>query len=127
MTRFTLTLVLLLSISVVFALPAAADPKVSKSVLTTADGTTVVILSISASGKDIYGISISDASGSIEDISVPDGWAGVASNDRIVFRTSDKPIASGRSNTFRIVTKKADAGLNVTFSDKKTAFAAESI
>ena len=122
MTRFNRTLFLTSILCVLLALPAMAAPKASKSVLTSDDGTTVVVLSVSASGKAVYGVTVSDASASVEDIIAPEGWVGIATDDMILFRTVDTPIASGKSMSFRIVTKNADATLGVTFRDKKTTF-----
>lgn len=128
MTRFALSTLLVLALGTILALPAsAAEPQVSKRVLADAGGTSVVLLNVTASGRDIYGISISDASGSIEDIVSPNGWAGVTSGDRVVFRTSDTPIGSGKTVTFRIVTKNKDAGLTLLFRDSKSVFSQSSL
>jgi hypothetical protein len=122
MTRFNRTLFLAGVICVLAALPAlAADPTVSKSVL--ADGDMdVVILKVSASTRAVYGITITDATASIDDIVAPEGWVGIATDDMIMFRTVDTPIGSGAAALFRIVTKNSGATLSVTFRDLKTAF-----
>jgi hypothetical protein len=106
------------------ALPAlAADPSVTKSVLSTDDGSTVVVvLRVSAADKAVYGITVSDGSASVEDIVAPEGWVGIATDDMVMFRTVDTPIASGKALSFRIVTKNSEATLGVTFRDKKSAF-----
>ena len=57
MTRFNRTILLGGVLCVLMALPAlAADPSVTKSVLSTDDGSTVVVvLTVSAAGKDCGG------------------------------------------------------------------------
>lgn len=123
MTRFNRTFLLAGLLCVLMALPAlAADPKVSKSILTTDDGSSVVVLRVSAADKAVYGVTISDGSASVEDIVAPDGWVGIATDDMVMFRTTDKPIKSGGSVSFRIVTKNSDATLGVTFRDKRNQF-----
>jgi hypothetical protein len=105
------------------ALPAlAADPSVTKSVLSMEDGSTVLVLRVSAAGKAVYGITVSDGSASVEDIVAPEGWVGIATDDMILFRTVDTPIASGKALSFRIVTKNSQATLGVTFRDKDNTF-----
>ena len=113
MTRFNRSIALAGAICVLLALPAlASDPGATKSVLTTADGS-------------VYGINVSDASASLEDISVPDGWVGIATDDMILLRTLDNPIGAGEAVSFRIVTKNSQAPLGLVFRDKKTAFASK--
>jgi hypothetical protein len=123
MTRFNRTILLVGVLCVLMALPAlAADPTVTKRVLSTDDGSSVVVLRVSASDKAVYGITVSDASASVDDIVAPDGWVGIATDDMIMFRTVDKPISSGKSLSFRIVTKNSQATLGVTFRDKRNNF-----
>ena len=127
MTRFNRTILLTGLICVLMALPAlAADPSVSKSVLATQDGSSVVVLRVSVSDQAVYGINVSDASASVEDVVVPDGWVGIATDDMIMFRTLDNPISLGQSVSFRIVTKNPQASLDVVFRDKKTAIGSRS-
>ena len=121
MTRFNRTILLAGLVCVLIALPAlAADPKVTKSVQSAGDGSSVVVLRVSAADRNVYGITISDGSASVEDIIAPEGWVGIATDDMVMFRTVDSPIPSGRSLSFRIVTKNSDAALGVTFHDKRT-------
>jgi len=123
MTRFHRTILLGGVLCVLVALPAlAADPKVTKSVLSTEDGTSVVVLRVSAAEKPVYGITVSDGSASVEDILAPKGWVGIATDDMVMFRTVDTPIASGKALSFRIVTKNSEATLGVTFRDKHNTF-----
>jgi hypothetical protein len=123
MTRFNRIIISLAALGVLFAVPAlAADPGVSKSVLGQDDGTSVVVLNVSAKDRDIYGITVSDASASIDDIVAPNGWIALSAGDVVVFRTVDTPIKSGQSVAFRIVTTNSQASLNVTFRDAKSAF-----
>jgi hypothetical protein len=128
MTRISLTITILVAMVVMAAVPAmAADPVVSKKVLTEADGTSVVIISISAKDRAIYGITVKDASGSIEDIVAPNGWAALSAGDVASFRTVDTPIASGKSLAFRVVTTNKDADFGITFRDAKSSFGNKSI
>ena len=124
MTRFNRTILLGGVLCVLMALPAlAADPSVTKSVLSTDDGSTVVVvLRVSAASKAVYGITVSDGSASVEDIVAPEGWVGIATDNMVMFRTVDTPIASGKALSFRIVTKNSEATLGVTFRDQKSAF-----
>jgi F420-0:gamma-glutamyl ligase-like protein len=122
MTRFSKIILLIAAVSLMATAPAmAADPDVSKTVLTS-EGDAVVILSVTARGRSVYGVTITDATESIDDIVAPNGWVGIASGDRVTFRTVDTPIASGGSLAFRLVTKNAQAGLSVTFRDAKSPF-----
>lgn len=126
MTRFNCSILVATVICALFALPALArDPSVTKSVLTSEDGSSVVVVSVSAAERAVYGINISDASASLEDIAAPDGWVGIATDGMIMFRTMDNPIDAGKSLSFRIVTKNSQAPLGFVFRDKKTAFAAK--
>jgi hypothetical protein len=105
------------------ALPAlAADPGVTKNIVTNEEGESVVVLTVSAAEKAVFGITVSDASASVEDIIAPDGWVGIATDDMVMFRTMEKPITSGKALTFRIVTTDTEAPLSVTFRDKKRNF-----
>ena len=122
--RFTLTMLVVVALGLTLAVPAtAADPQASKRVMTDADGSSVVLINVVATSREIYAISIADASSSIEDIIAPNGWVGISSGDRVLFRTGDSPITPGSSVTFRLVTKNSNASLGVVFSDAKTAFA----
>jgi len=100
----------------------AADPSVSKRVITSGEGMGVMIVTVTAADRAVYGITINDPSGSFDDLTVPDGWAGVASGDKIVLRTIDKPIKAGSSAAFRIVTGNTGASLSLMFRDNKSAF-----
>lgn len=121
--RFTLNMLVLVTLGMTLAAPAtAADPQASKRVMTDADGSSVVLVNVVATSREIYAISINDASSSIEDIVAPNGWVGISSGDRVLFRTGDSPITPGKSVTFRIVTKNSNASLGIVFSDAKTAF-----
>lgn len=116
-------MLVLVTLGMTLAAPAtAADPQASKRVMTDADGSSVVLVNVVATSREIYAISINDASSSIEDIVAPNGWVGISSGDRVLFRTGDSPITPGKSVTFRIVTKNSNASLGIVFSDAKTAF-----
>ena len=123
MTRFTTILLLIGVFSLLVSAPAmAADPSVSKTVLTTEGEDAVVILNVTARGRAVYGLTVVDATESVSDIVAPKGWVGIASGDLVTFRTLENPIASGASMAFRIVTKNPQANMSVTFRDAKSAF-----
>jgi hypothetical protein len=123
MTRFNRLALVAGVFCVVAALPAlAADPTVSKSVFATEEGgSSVILLTVSGADHAVYGVTVSDASASLEDIIVPEGWVGIATDDLILFRTLEEPITSGKQVVFRIVTKNAGSTLGVTFRDLQTA------
>jgi len=98
----------------------AAEPALEKRVLTEDEGTAVILIEIRAANHDIYGVTIVDESGSITDIIAPKGWAGISSGDRVVFTTTDRPIAEGRSVAFKMVTTDRGAPLGVTFRDAQS-------
>lgn len=123
MTRFTTIMLLIGAFSLLVSAPAmAADPSVSKTVLTTEGEDAVVILRVTARGRAVYGLTVVDATESVSDIVAPKGWVGIASGDLVTFRTLENPIASGSSLAFRIVTKNPQSGMSVTFRDAKSAF-----
>jgi len=103
----------------VTAAVAAAGPKVSKTIVST-DGSSVVLLRVTAGSSSIYGVSISDPSGSIVDVVGPKGWVALATDSEVYCRTIDSPIKKGQSLTFRIVTTNPGAKLSVDFRDAKT-------
>jgi hypothetical protein len=104
------------------AVPALADdPGVTKQTIAEDDGTFIILVNVSARDRDIYGITLEDREGSIIDISSPDGWAGIASEDMIVFRTVDEPITTGMFAAFRLVTNKRP-DLRISFRDDKSSF-----
>ena len=120
MIRSTLIVLTVCALAAVIALPAlAADPVVGKSVLTEDAGTTVLKISISAANQSIYSVTVADETGSIANIFVPKGWVGISSGDKVIFR-GDKPISSGETVAFRIVTTNASAPLGITFRGLKT-------
>ncbi|MDH3217144.1 MAG: hypothetical protein OEN01_12800 [Candidatus Krumholzibacteria bacterium] len=123
MTRFNRTVLLAGSLCVLVALSALAQgPSVTKSVLGSDDGSSVVLVRVTARDQAVYGVTITDATGSVEDIVAPEGWAGITSGDLVLFRTVDTPIPSGRSLSFRIVTTNAQADMGISFRGKKSAF-----
>ena len=102
------------------ALPVfAAGPNATKSVGGSEDGTAVVEIRVTAAGESIYGVTIKDASGSIKDISAPDGWVGISSGTDVIFRTGEKPIRAGSSLTFRLLSTNEGGSLSISFRDKK--------
>ena len=121
MTR-VIRIALVLAMGALFALPVHAQgPGVTKQTLAEDDGTFIVLLNVSARDRDIYGITVEDREGSIIDISAPEGWAGIASEDMIVFRTTDTPITTGMFAAFRLVTNKRP-DLRISFRDDRSSF-----
>lgn len=121
MKRFTAVLlatVLLLALSTIYV--TAAGPRVSKSVLASDEDVTIYVLRVAASGSDIYGLTIEESSGSVEDIVSPSGWSGIAAGDYVAFNTYDKPIKSGSSKMFRIIATAKDANFTIKFHDKNS-------
>lgn len=105
----------------ILAVPAfAAGPSIHKSVLAGEDGTSVILLRISAGSSAIYGITVEDESGSIDDVIAPKGWCSIASDSKALFRTGDKPIKSGATLSLRIVSTSENVTFGVTFKDAKT-------
>jgi hypothetical protein len=80
----------------------------------------VVVVRVSATSDDIYGVTIKDASASIGDIIAPKGWVGISSGRDVIFRTDDSPIRAGSSAAFRLMTTNAGGELSVTFRDSKS-------
>lgn len=115
------TLSIVIAVSSLLCLPAsAAGPVVKKSVLAGDDGSAVILLRVSAGSTSIYGVTVEDATGSIEDVIAPKGWVSISDGSKVLFRTGSKPIKGGATTSFRIVTKNKDAGLRVRFKDAKT-------
>ena len=113
---WTLTLI---AIAVLVAFPVlAAGPTATKSVTGSEDGVSVVVIRVTASGQSVYGVNITDASGSIKDIIAPKGWIGISSGDEVIFRTGEKPIKAGSSLSFRLVTTNEQGGLSISFRDE---------
>jgi hypothetical protein len=98
----------------------AAGPSVSKSVLAGENGTSVILIQVSAGSSAIYGVTLEDESGSIDDVIAPKGWCSIASDSKALFRTGDKPIQSGATLSLRIVTTNENASFGVIFKDSKT-------
>lgn len=120
MTRSILFVLLACALATFLVVPAmAADPVVTKSVITEEDGTTALKISVSAANKPIYGITIVDETGSITNIRSPKGWVGISSGDLVLFRSGD-PISSGETVAFRIFTTNKSAPLGITFRDVKS-------
>ncbi|NIM19820.1 MAG: hypothetical protein GTO51_06205 [Candidatus Latescibacteria bacterium] len=123
MKRFAVALLACAFVAASLASPVlAAGPSVSKSVLGSDDEIAVIVVRIAASDRDIYGITIEDESGSIEDIVSPIGWSGVAGSELVAFGTVDRPIKAGSAKSFRIVTTNKDASFTIRFRDKNSRF-----
>jgi hypothetical protein len=113
---WTLTVTALVAL---VALPVlAAGPNATKSLGTSEDGTAVVNIRVTAANDAVYGVTIKDASGSIKDITAPEGWVGISSGTDVIFRTGEKPIRAGSSLTFRLLTTNEGGSLSVSFRDK---------
>ena len=122
MKRSIWTIHLAICLAIVLTVPVLAEgPKVSKRVVGEAmDGTSVVVIRVTATDGAIYGIDIKDASGSISDIVAPKGWVGITSGTRVIFRTGGQPIRTGTSTSFRLVTTNKDASLSVSFRNERS-------
>ena len=102
------------------ALPSiAAGPTAKKQVTTADDGTIVLQITVSPGATTVYSVVIDDPSGSIEDIKAPKGWSAIASDDKALFLTADKPVKSGSTVKLKIITKDENAPLSLTFKDVK--------
>jgi len=121
MKRFAavpLAALLLLALSTIYVI--AAEPSISKSVLAGGEDATVYVLKVTASGSDIYGLTIEETSGSVADIVSPNGWSGIAAGSYVAFNTYDKPIKDGTSMMFRIIATSKDASFTVKFHDQNS-------
>lgn len=114
------SLISILTLLLLAAPILAAGPTVQKSILAGENGTSVILLQVNAGSSSIYGITIEDESGSIDDVIAPKGWCSIASDSKAVFRTGDKPINSGATLSLRIITTSETATFGVTFKDAKT-------
>ena len=123
MKRSIWTIHLAVCLALALTIPAlAAGPSVTKSVIgESVDGTAVVVIKVTATDGAIYGIDIKDASGSINDIIAPKGWVGITSGKKVIFRTGGKPIRSGASTSFRLVTTNKHAPLSVSFRNERSS------
>lgn len=110
-----------LTITIVVALVAlpvlAADPSATKTVAGSEEGTSVLLIRVTAANQSVYGVTIKDASGSIKDIVAPKGWVGISSGTDVIFRTGGKPIRAGSSLTFKLHTTNEDGALSISFRD----------
>lgn len=122
MSRLNRILCLAVALSVVVALPAlAATPTVTKKQTPAHGDNNMVLVTVTASGTDVYGVMLTGDAGSIEDIVAPEGWAGVSDGEIIAFHSVDTPIKSGKSLVFRIL-MKGSGNLGAVFYDAKGIF-----
>jgi hypothetical protein len=98
----------------------AAEPVVTKRVMTEDNGTAVLVVEVRAADHALYGVNLVDESASVTDIVAPKGWAGITSGDRVVFATVDTPVAAGERVVFRVITTNKSAPLGITFRDAKS-------
>ncbi len=121
MYRSISTLVLAAAlVGLVVAPLCAAEPAVSKRLMSEEDGMAVLVLEIHGADRAIFGVTLIDETGSVLDVVAPKGWAGISSGDRVVFSTVDKPVGAGETVAFRIVTSNKSAKLLVSFRDAKS-------
>jgi hypothetical protein len=109
----------ILAIAFLAAPIMAAGPTAKKQILKDDDGTSVLLISVTPGTNTVYSVIIDDPSGSIENIKAPKGWSAIASDDKALFLTTDKPVKSGSSVKLKIVTKDENAPLSLTFQDVK--------
>jgi hypothetical protein len=119
MHAFRRAAVLILAALLFPALLFAQEPSLSRSHYEAEPGLSVMTLTLSAGGQAVYGIIIEVPGGGVEDLAVPDGWSGVASDDHILFHSFEKPIASGRSLSFKVLTRKPESALKWHIQDRK--------
>ncbi len=121
MFRSISTIVIAAALAGLLAAPVwAAEPVVSKRLMTEDDGLAVFVLEVRGADRAIYGMTLVDETGSVMDVVAPKGWAGISSGDRVLFSTVDKPVGAGETVAFRIVTSNKSAPLRVTFRDAKS-------
>ena len=127
MKRSLWTLTLTIAIGALLVVPAiAASPTASKQVTTDDKGKTVVLVRVSAADLNVYGVDITDATGSIENVEAPKGWLGITDGGRLIFRTGNQPIKAGSTLTFRVYSSNTDANLKVEFRNQKLATVGQS-
>ncbi len=110
----------LLLLSAAFVLttaPAWAQPTAKKAAAGSEDGVTTVIITVSATGEDVYGVTIKGAK--VEDIRAPKGWVGISSGSNAMFRTGENPVKSGSAVAFKVMTSEPSAGMTVSFRGKE--------
>ena len=101
MIRSVLAIAAVAFVTVALASPVLAQaPSVSKRVVVE-DNETIVMLSVSAADRSVYGIYVEDATASIRDIKVPKGWVGISSGNVILFRTLEEPITFGDTSNLK--------------------------
>ena len=119
MSRFIRTTLVAMALCVFVALPALADaPKVSISESDATSDYNVVLVTVQASGTDVYGMTLTSAFGSIQDIKAPEGWAGVTDGEIVTFHSVDTPIKSGGKLVFRMLMKGSPDMKAVFFDDE---------
>lgn len=120
MHRFICASIVVAALAALAVAPAsAAEPVVTKRVLTEDEGIAVLAVEVRAADQAIYAVVLSDESASVGEIVAPKGWAGISSGDRVVFATVDTPVRAGEKMVFTMVTTNKSAPLAVTFRDAK--------
>jgi hypothetical protein len=120
MKRSQLFVVIML---VLAAAPAWAQaPSAAKTVGGSEDGVTTLLVTVTATADEVYGVTIKGAQ--MEDIRAPKGWVGISSGSSVMFRTGDNPVKSGNALAFKIWTTEPTAGLTVSFRGKEDAVGA---
>jgi hypothetical protein len=104
---------------VLAAAPAWAQPTAKKAAAGSEDGVTTVVITVSAKGEDVYGVTIKGAN--VEDIRAPKGWVGISSGSNAMFRTGENPVKAGSAVTFKVMTSEPSAGMTVSFRGKEDA------
>jgi len=122
MTRFMWLIICVLVVGSLAASSVLADPLISKRVVSSPDGTSMVIIKVLADVQDIYGIAIENSQNAFEDIEAPRGWVAIASSDQALFRTESDPITPGDSMSFVIVASDWGVDLSVIFRGKRGFF-----
>ena len=104
---------------VLAAAPAWANPTAKKAAAGSEDGITTVVITVSAKGEDVYGVTIKGAR--VEDIRAPKGWVGISAGSSAMFRTGENPVKSGSAVAFKVMTSEPSVGMTVSFRGKEDA------
>jgi len=107
------------AIAFIATAPAGAEPTATKKLVKQENDSSVLAIEVTASGKTVYSVTITDDTGSIIDVKAPKGWVGITSGERTLFRSNEKPIESGQKVVFKVVTTDSSAPLGVTYRGAK--------
>lgn len=101
------------------ALAFAQEASLSRTHYEAEPGLSVMLLQLKAGNQAVHGFYVEDPTGSVQELVSPNGWSGVTSGELTLFHSLDKPVASGRTLTFKVLTKNPNATLNWYVQDSK--------